>query len=529
MEEPGRKPGARASSERLNVLRALGIESSGTMLSRILGFVRDVVIALYFGAGMEADAFFAAFRIPNMMRRLFAEGSLTSAFIPVFSEVLSRKGKPEALRLARVSFTLLSLLLIGVSILGVVAAPLIIRAIVPGFSSDPEKLHLAVKMLRIMFPYILFISLVSLSKGVLNSLGHFAAPAYSMMMLNICMISSVLILYHRLGSPVLALAYGVILGGIVQLLMQVPPLVGYGMRFRPDPDCKNEYVRRIARLAGPNVVSAAAYHVNIIVITLLASLLAEGSISYLYYADRLSQLPLGIFSIALGNAIIPTLSRQAAIRDMRSLADTVNFGLRLVFFIMTPAAVGLIVLREPILSVLFMRGKFQYQEVILTGRALLCYGLGLLALSGAFILRPVFYSLQDTKTPAFISIIAIVFNILFCMLLMGPLGHAGLALAISISSFVSFILLAVELKKRAVAIRWRALAGSLVRICGASAAMGIAVYFISSAGVWRDGASLLNVALLAASITAGIVVFMLVAVVLRCGEVNFLVNILRRS
>jgi len=437
-----------SSSENRQVGRAAGTVGFFTFLSRILGLVRDMVVARYFGSGMAADAFFVAFRIPNLLRRLFAEGSLSIAFIPVFTEYLQQKSRQDALELARVVLTLLSLVLAIVTIAGVLASPWIVRIQAFGFGGIGEKYELTVLLTRITFPYIFLISLVALFMGILNTLRHFAAPAAAPILLNVGIIAAVVWLSPYCSQPVIALAVGVIIGGVLQVLLQIPWLVKTGVSLRPRWWPGHPGVRRIGRLMLPAVFGSAVYQFNQFVGTLLASFLPEGSVSWLYYADRLVQFPLGVFAIAISTAALPSLSRQAAESGLHAFRETLEYAMRLVLFITLPAMTGLMVLGPLIIRVLFERGAFQATSTAMTTQALVFYCVGLWAFSGIRVLVSGFYALQDTKTPVNAAIIALVANIAFSLALMGPLRHGGLALALSLASSVQFAALALFLGKR---------------------------------------------------------------------------------
>ena len=436
-------------SEEKRLTRAAGVVSFFTLLSRILGLVRDMVIATLFGAGMYADAFFVAFRIPNLMRRLFAEGSLTISFIPIFTEHLQRDGKVKAFYMARSVMWILVMILALVSVLGILLAPLIVRVQAWGFIGDQIKYALTVDLTRITFPYIFFISLVAFFMGILNSLGHFGAPASAPILLNLGIIGSALLISPHLSIPVKGLAMGVLLGGIMQLLLQVPWLIKKGFSFRFYWNPKHPAIKRIGILMLPAIFGSAIYQVNIFVSTLLASFLREGSISWLYYADRLVQFPLGVFAIAISTASLPSLSRQGLLKEgMQRFKDTLNYSLRMVLLIAIPSSVGLIIVGKTLIILFFERGAFDPLSTDMTYRALIFYSLGLCSFSIIRILVSAFYSIQDTKTPVKIASLAFAFNLLFSLLLMRPLGHGGLALSLSLSSTIQALSLAIMLKKK---------------------------------------------------------------------------------
>lgn len=467
-------------SEKGKVTRAAGIVGSATLLSRIFGYVRDMVTAYYFGAGPLADAFIAAFRIPNMLRRLFAEGSLSISFVPVFTETLSRDGKKEAFRMAGAALRLLSLVLAGVAVAGVLASPWIVSAIAAGFKGDPATFELTVLLTRIMFPYVVFICLVALCMGILNVLGHFAAPALAPVALNLAMIASLFV-----GGRVTAdgelrvtlLAWGVLIGGLLQLGMQVPVLWRRGFFFFKPGPLWHPALATVGRLMLPAVLGAAVYQVNMFIGTMLASLLKTGSITGLYYADRLVQFPLGVFAISIGTAVLPSLSRQMAAEDMAGVAETFSFGLRFTLFITLPASVGLVVLREPLIALLFGRGAFDAGAVLLTADALLFYAVGLWAISCVRVTVPLYYAFKDTRTPVQVAVVAIGVNIALSLLLMGPMAHRGLALAVSLSSMVNFLFLVFLLVKRGmVQLPYKSLLASVTRSGTASLFMGGVVW-----------------------------------------------------
>jgi putative peptidoglycan lipid II flippase len=466
-------------SENFRVTKAAGIVGAATLLSRILGFVRDVVIAGFFGASLSSDAFFVAFRIPNLLRRLFAEGSLSIAFIPVFSEYLANSGKNEAFQLARSAVRLLSVLLAVVAVGGICLAPVIVRVIAPGFTAEPEKLALTITLTRIMFPYIFFIGLVALFMGILNVLGHFAAPAMAPVFLNIAMIGSVFLIAPLMIHPISGLAIGVLIGGLLQLLLQIPFLIKKGFFFWQKTKGLHPGLKRIGRLMLPAIFGAAVYQINILLGTLLASLLPEGSVSYLYYADRLVQFPLGIFAIAAATAILPSLSRQAAANDYEALKDTFIYAMRLVLFITIPSMVGLIVLRDPIVTLLFKRGAFDAETTKRTAEALAYYGVGLWAFSAVRIVVSTFYALQDTKTPVKMATVSIFTNILLGIILMGPMLHSGLALATSLSSMLNLGLLFWGLRRKLGSFGWQAITASAFRSLMCSLGMGVTVWTVA--------------------------------------------------
>jgi putative peptidoglycan lipid II flippase len=473
-----------SGEERNRVTRAAGVVGGATLMSRVAGFGRDVAVAYLFGAGPAADAFFVAFRIPNLLRRLFAEGSLTIAFIPVFTEELGRKGRAEAFYLARSAYGVLAAALLAACILGEIFAPQVVRAVAPGFTPGEGTFAMAVELTRWCFPYIFFISLVALAMGVLNSLGHFFAPAAAPILLNLCIIGAALTLSPLMDPPVASLAVGVLAGGVAQLLLQIPYLRARGVPLLPAWDLKLPALRRIGRLMGPAAFGAAVYQLTIFINTVLASLLPAGSVSYLYYADRLIQFPLGVFALAISTAILPSLSRQAAEGRPGELVETMGYGLRLIMFISLPAMVGLMVLAEPLVLLLFARGEFGPAQAQATAGALLGYACGLWAFAGVRTAVSAFYALKDTKTPVVMAAAALAINVVASLALMGPLAHTGLALATAIANAANLAGLLWLLRRRLGRLGGRALAASTARVAAASALMAAAVAAVAYLADW---------------------------------------------
>jgi len=513
------------------VTRAAGTVGIFTFISRILGLVRDILIANFFGSGMSADAFFVAFRIPNLLRRLFAEGSFSVAFIPVFTEYLQKKSKEEAFFLARVVVTSLTLILAVVTIGGIILSPLIVRVIAPGFGGMGEKYALTVFLTRIMFPYIFLVSLLALCMGILNSLKHFAAPAMAPIFLNLAMIFALIFLAPSMRTPTVGLAIGVIVGGILQLALQIPFLLDRGLSFAPQWMPGHPALKKIGLLMVPTIFGSAIYQINQLVGTLLASLLREGSVSYLYYADRLVQFPLGVFAIAISTAVLPSLSREAADGDIVRLKETLSHGLRLTMFITIPAMVGLIVLREPIIRLLFQRGAFNTFTTAMTAQALLFYSLGLWAFAALRVFVSAFYSMQDTKTPVKVAVVAMFINIALSLALMGPLKHGGLALALSLASTLQLCMLIFVLRKRLGGIEGTVVVSSMVRSLISSLVMGVCIYLIA----FRILADALTGGIVSmaggivAIIVAGFLIYMMMARLLGSRELPSLLKALKVS
>jgi putative peptidoglycan lipid II flippase len=509
------------------VVRALGGIASATLLSRLLGFVRDMVVARAFGAGPLTDAFFVAFRIPNILRRLLAEGALSTAMIPVFTDYMARGNRPELLRMLRAVLGLSLLALTVTTGLGIVFTPVILQGIAPGFMDDPAQAALAVTLTRIMFPFLILVGLAAMATGILNSQGKFFASAIGPAVLNVGMILAVLLVARHLDQPIVSLAIGVLAGGVGQLLVQVPSLSAGGLLVAPARDLRHPAIARITRLLLPAVFGLAAVQLMVFVNTLLASLLPLGSISYLYYADRVMEFPLGVFGIALASASLPVMSRHAAAQDHRALADTLTFSLRLAFYVSVPATVGLVVLRTPIVRVLFERGRFGPAETAATAEALAWYAIGLAGFSGSRIVAQTFYARGEAATAVRWGVVSIVANVVAALALMGPLGHAGLAAAASIGSYVNLVALLVIARLRLGRLGGRALVSGAARTLLASLPLA-AVCWLALA-LWPARSSfVVEVAWLAVAIAVGAGVFWAASAALGITERTALLSLYRR-
>lgn len=501
--------------EQIKITKAAGIVGGATLLSRIFGYVRDMVIALLFGAASSTDAFFVAFRIPNLLRRLVGEGALTASFIPVYAEYLSQKSKEESDELVSVSFSICTLSLIIIAGLGIIFSPWIVKVMAFGFTKDLEKFHLTVLLTRIMFPYIFFIGLVALAMGILNSWKHFTAPALAPVLLNVFIIISAFLFYRCLDEPIISLALGVIMGGIAQLAFQIPFILRQGIRWRFLLNFYHPGVRRIGALMAPSILGLGVTQLNVLVSTFLASYLPEGSVSYLYYADRLLEFPMGIFAIAIATAVLPTMSDQRAKNDISGIKETLAFSLRLTFFVIMPAMIGLIVLRRPLINILFQRGAFDTQATEMTAQALLFYALGLIFFAGVRIIVPAFYSLQDTKTPVKAASLALIANAVLGALLMVPLKHGGLALATSLAAGVNFTFLIIYLRRKIGSIGSPQIMRSFTQSLAASLLMGGALYFFSGGCSWQtSGFTTAKVLFLIEAIVGGLAIYVSIALFL---------------
>lgn len=527
-------------SEKKNIARAAGVLGFATILSRIMGMVRDMVVSRLFGAGFATDAFFAAFQIPNMLRRFFAEGALTSAFVPTFSECLTRDGDDAARELANICFTLLTIVMAAVTLLGVIFSPQIVHFMFPGFAHvkpltlangvSIDKMELTIFLNRLMFPYIFFISLVALCMGVLNTVRHFFTPAISTVFLNISMILCAVLLHDRFDVPVTALAVGVILGGFLQLLLQLPTLYRLGFSLRPVFNFSHPAVRRIALLMGPSVFGVGVYYLNITVGSILASLLPQGSVSYLYYAQRLFEFPQGIFTVSVAQAVLPSMSRQAAAGEMEGLKESLTFGLRLTLFVTIPAMAGLLVCATPIFSLLFMGGAFDYDKAVKCGEALFYYSLGLSLVALVRVLVPAFYALKDTRTPVIVAFIAFILNLLFSLMLMGPMRHGGLALASTLSALCQLSMLLYLLRLKIGRFGGIEILKAGFTSLMASLPMAVLVFWVMHFADWsRQGDKMLKALTLFGGIGAGVGLFFITALLFRSGEAREAVELFRRK
>lgn len=423
--------------------------ASGTFLSRILGLVREQVFAYLFGASMPADAFFAAYRIPNLLRDLFAEGALSSAFVPVFKQELQKGGKEKAFELAQISFSVVGLIVAAVAALGALASPWLVRIIAPGFEKIPGKLELTAELTALMFPFLLLVALAALIMSILNSLDRFGIPALASTMFNIGVISAALILCPYMEMPIFGIAIGVLLGGLGQILIQLPSLRKTGFRFKFRPEFKNEGLRKVGKLITPMIGGLAAGRVNIFVNTLVASLLASGSVSYLTYAFRIMHLPLGIIAVGLGTVALPKSSAQAARQDADGMKRTFYRAILLCLFLTLPVIAFFIAAGEQIISLLFEHGRFTAVDTSNTYAALIWFSIGLIGFAGVRVTAPFYYALNDSVLPMRYSIISVVVNLAANALVFIPsLGFAGLALATAIGGIVNFGLLLANLPKK---------------------------------------------------------------------------------
>jgi putative peptidoglycan lipid II flippase len=488
-----------------------------TLVSRVLGLLRDIVFAR-FGIGAGMDAFFVAFKIPNFLRRLFAEGAFSQAFVPVLSEYKEQRTETDVRELvSRVAGTLAGILAL-VTVICVLASPVLVTIFAPGFLQDSDKFNLAADMLRWTFPYLLFISLVAFAAGILNTYGRFAAASFAPVWLNVVLIVAALFIAPQLEQPVLALAGGVFVAGIVQLLFLLPALKKIRLLPRPRWGLRDAGVRRIMKLMLPGIIGSSVAQINLLFDTLIASFLVTGSVSWLYYSDRLMEFPLGVFAIALSTVILPSLSRSHANQAGEEFSRTVDWGLRWVLLISLPAALGLVLLAEGMITTLFLHGDFSVLDVSMAGQSLMMYALGLPAFMMIKVLAPAFYSRKDTKTPVRIAVIAMVTNMVLNVLFVVPMvmmdipaPHAGLALATSIAAYVNAGLLYRGLRKVRVYQPVKGWAVLTAQITAASFAMALLLLWgVEAPSAWAEWSGWGRAYNLALWIAAGTGIYLLV-------------------
>ena len=504
--EPPRKT---VEDEEHAIVRAAGQIGFFTLLSRITGLLRDVIIGSVFGVGMQTDAFFAAFRIPNLLRRLVGEGAATAALVPVITEYLAQRSRAEAMAMVGALWGV-GLVLVGVlTIIVLLCAGPLVYMFVPGFTGD--KLELTVALTRVMFAYLPCIGGMALAMGVLHALRHFAAPAFAPVLFNLAVISCVVWLSGALAEPAMSLAYGVVLGGVCQVAWQIPALLRCQAPLWPRWEPRHPAVRRVAMLLLPLVFGAGIYQMNQIISTLLASFLEEGSVSALWYATRLFEFPVGVFVVALSTAALPSLAAQAHSRDDGKMRDSLGFALRLVNLVSLPATVGLVILAEPLSSVLFFHGAFSASDVKEAAAALQGYAVGLWAVAATRMLSTSLYALQDTRTPLLGGIVAFLAKIIFSLMLMGPIvlpadagvlvqwlaslnasltvangGTAGLALATSLSAIANLAALTLIARRRFRGFSWSSWSSSLVWSAAGCGGMSLPLWWVTQRIGWVD-------------------------------------------
>jgi len=526
---------AQASSKGENVVRSAGVVSAAVFLSRITGLVREMIMARLFGAGEAYDAFLLGFRIPNLTRDLFAEGALSSAFVPVFTQYLTTKGKREAAELSNLVATALLIVVGAICVLGIIFSPQLVWLLASGFARVPGKFELAVTLTRVMFPFLLLVALSAQAMGILNTLNRFGIPALSSTFFNLGSVAFGLAFGFTVGrwmgvSLVMAMAWGVVFGGALQWMFQVPSLYRLGIHYRPRIDLAHPGLRNILNLMGPAILGNAAVQINVLVNTNFAASITDasghvinGPVSWLSYAFRFMQLPLGLFGVAIAAATLPAISRSAALQQIDDFRATLSRSLGMVFLLTIPSSVGLAILGPSIIGAVYQWGRFHASDTHETAMALSCYALGLAGYAAIKILAPAFYALNDARTPMLVSLASILINLGVASTLVKVAGlrHLGLALSTSSVALFGSVVLFVLLRKRIRRMHGRALAGSVAKILVASAAMGIACY-VSSRGIhlWLGARKLAQIADLAASVPLGAIVYYALCRAMRVSELE---------
>lgn len=495
------------NTQNSRLVRSAFSVSFPTFLSRILGYVRDMLQAYYLGTGRSADAFTIAYVIPNLLRRLTGEGAMTAAFIPVFTQLKSKERKEELWKFANAFFFDLTVIMAVLTVAGMIFTPLLVRIIAYGFKSTQGKWDLTIVLTRMMFPYIFLISLSALAMAILNSFKKFFVPALTPVLFNLAIITAAVCGAARAQEPAKVFAIGVVVGGCFQLAFQLPFLWRQGMRFRWGLSFTHPAVRRVGRLMLPGIFGVGISQINFALSRMIASLLEEGSVSSLYYASRIQELTLGLFSIALSIVLLPTLSELAAIKDHGRMKETLVFSFRLIFFITLPAMVGLVVLNMPIIGVLYERGVFNAQSTAMSASCLLFFAFGLPFISGVKILAPAFYSLKDTRTPVIVAFFVMLAYIFSSFLLMKPLRVGGIALALSISAALNFFLLFRLLERKIGPLERRRFLTSALKSGFSSVLMGGGIWAFMR--IWDFPALpfLYRAAVLTAAIILGILIY----------------------
>lgn len=503
-----------------------------TMVSRVLGYIRDAVSAALLGVGMVSDAFFVAFRIPNLLRNLLAEGALSSAFIPVFTEYLEKKKKADIWNLAANVLTLLTVVLIIITAAGIFFAKYIVKIIAPGFSNDPVKFSLTVELTKYLFPFILFVSIAALFLGILNSLKKFSIPAFAPVVLNISMICAGLFLCPALGSTpekqVWGWVIGALFGAFLEIVIQLLPSIKSGFKLKFFIDLKEKGLQKIIKLMIPATIGQSVTQINLLINTILASLLLEGSVTYLYYGNRLMQLPFGVFGVAIATVSFTYISQYAARKDFAGLGEIIHSSLKQAFFIVIPASAGLIFLSLPINALLFHYGRFEYADAVNTAKASIMYCIGIFAFTGIKILTQVFYSIDRSATAVKISVFSMILNVILCILLMFPLKYLGLALAASIAGIIQFFVLYYYIRKYIGNLKTIDLIIFSIKVIIISIIMGVFVLLFSNflSGQFNTIYSrMINAIIVLLSIILGLLIYFIFLKIFKIQEINFIYNI----
>jgi len=480
-----------------------------TVLSRILGYFRDMLQAKFLGTGKGMDSFIIASLIPNLLRRLTAEGAMTAAFIPVFAQEKKDSSRDELWKFANMFFFDLTLILAVLTVLGIVFAPILVKVIAPGYGRVPGKWELTIVLTKIMFPYIFLISLAALAMAILNSFKKFVVPAFTPVLFNLSIITAALLFAENIGEPAYVFALGVVVGGVLQLAIQIPFLRRQGMTFKFGLSFTHPAVKKVAKLMIPGIFGAGIYQINMLISRMIATSLEDGSVSSLYYASRIEELTLGLFAIALSIALFPTLSDLAARKDIEGMKKTLKYSFKLIFLVTFPAMAGLLVLNQPIIQVLFQRGAFDAQSTAMSSWCLLFFAFGLPFISGTKILAPMFFSLKDTKTPVIVAFFVMISYIGFSLILMGPLRAGGIALALSISSLINFVMLFYLLEKKLGKIEKKDLFISALKSALSAVVMGGALWIFIERFDFKKLVFIEQISVVLAAILGGMIIYLI--------------------
>ena len=515
--------------KRHRIIKSAGTVGISTALSRVFGYIRDAALAWALGASMSMDAFTVAYRIANLFRRLVAEGAMSASFVPVFVQFRQDNSQDELWDFVRKFFYTLALTTSFVVLLEIIFAPVIVRIMAPGFLQNPQKLELTIFLTRVMAPYLIFVSVTALFMGVLNSFGYFAVPALGPIFFNVALIASVFLSTRFMLNPVIGIAFGVVLGGFLQFVSQLPFVIQKGMRFKLGFSFHHPAVQKIGMLLAPSIFGIGIVQINVLVDSLLASFLREGSVSQIYYADRVMELVLGIFVVSLGTVILPEMSQSAAEKNSEELKKTLLFSLRATSFVSIPASIGLFFLANPIVHVLFEHGRFTSLDTERTAVALAYYAIGLYFAAAIRILVQAFYAVQDTKTPVKIAFVALVVNAVLDWILMHPLKQGGLALSTSITSALTYFQLCYVFQKRYGSFDWQRFRVSAIKTLIASIAMGV-VCLISLSVLNFNGilSFLIKALTLLGTILFGIIVYVGSSFLLKLDELSFVKTLISK-
>ncbi len=511
------------------LIRSTLAVSTPTLLSRIFGLFRDMIQANYMGTGTRMDAFTIAYTIPNLLRRLTGEGAMTAAFIPVFTQEKSEKSREELWKFAHHFFFDLTVIMALITVLGVLFAPVLVKLISIGFKDIAGKWDLTIALTRFMFPYIFLISLAALAMAILNSFHKFFVPAFTPVLFNLSIITLAVIFAGRAEEPSYVFAAGVVVGGVLQLAFQLPFLWRQGMQFKPLLSFTHPGVRKVGKLMVPGIFGAGLYQINYAISKAIASLLEEGSVSSLYYAARVQELTLGLFSIALSIALLPTFSDQAAKQDLDGMKNTLVYSFKLIFLVAFPAMVGLLLLNRPIIQVLFQRGEFNEQSTAMSASCLFFFAMGIPFISGVRIMAPAFYSLKDIKTPVIVAAFIMVLYISLSVLLMDPFRVGGIALALSVSSVFNFLVLFYLLERKIGRIPKKSIVISALKSAFSAAGMGAVVWLFFAQVDFERMVFAQKLGIVAAAVSIGIVTYLVLNLLFSHEDLKSLKNIFSRD